>query len=105
MDIATVAALPPDHLVLLEDLPLIQILEQGEVSFFMFFLHFSHFLEEIGNLAEAFIIGENLLLPLAQQEVRERAISSPSPALYHQHANLKNIVWILRFTTCHFHLK
>jgi len=62
MDIATVAALPPDHLVLFEDLPFLQILEQGEVSFLVLFLNLSHFFEEISNLTEAFLAGYSLKL-------------------------------------------
>ena len=57
MDIAAVTALPPDYLVLLEDFPLIQILEQGKVPFLVLFLHFTHLFEEIGNLTEAFFTG------------------------------------------------
>ena len=57
MDITTVTALPPDHLVLLEDLSFLQVLEQGEVSFLVLFLNFRHLFEEISNLRKTLLAG------------------------------------------------
>ena len=52
-DVAAVAALPSDHLVLLEDIAPDDVLQQGLVALFMLLLDFADLPEEIGYLGEA----------------------------------------------------